>query len=557
MLHKCLIALFCGVYLPALLAEPCPPWPPERAKEEIRLLRSTLEAWDDAYHRLGVSRVDDAIYDQSRQHLLRLQGCFDVHTRDNPLATASGPIAHPVPHTGVDKLADEHAVRRWIQGKEDLWIQPKVDGVAVTLIYQEGRLVRLLSRGDGVRGHDWSRHLQWLDEIPRQLPQARDLVLQGELFWRLDAHVQATAGSVKARSIVAGLMARKQLSAEQGQGIGLFVWDWPEGPGSQGERLVQLKKLGFANSAHYSKPIQHFADAAYWRDHWYRSPLPFATDGVILRQGRRPPASRWKAQAPYWIAAWKHPFAQVLAEVREVHFRIGRTGRVTPLLRLEPVTLDDRRVSQVSLGSLARWQRLDIRPGDQVAISLAGLTIPRLEHVVHRSTERPPVQSPPAGRFHAMSCWQAGPGCEDQFIARLTWLGGKQGLDLPRVGPGVWRSLVRAGLVTNLGDWLELRGEHLQPLADFGAVRIEQVLQSFASARTRPFAQWLRALGAPVPRQVESSHGWATLAAKTARQWHDEPGIGPSRAKQLQRFFQDPQVQALAGHLQRLAIEGF
>ena len=555
-MHSLLALVLLILCLPTL-AQPCPPWPSERASEELDQLRKTLAEWDDHYHRLGVSQVADEIYDQSRTRLERLKHCFCDPTQANPLATAAGPVAHPVSHTGVGKLADESAVKAWMSGKQDVWIQPKVDGVAVSLVYQEGRPVRLLSRGDGVHGHDWSRHLPMLKAIPAQLPQPLDLVLQGELYWRLDDHVQATAGSVNARGIIAGLMARKRVTVTQGTGVGLFIWDWPAGPSSQQERMTQLQALGFGDTARFSLPVQDVDEAANWRAHWYRSPLPFATDGVILRQGQRPPATRWKAQAPYWIAAWKHPFATAMAEVREVHFKVGRTGRITPLLRLQPFILDDRRVTQVSLGSLARWRSLDIRPGDQVAISLAGLTIPRLDHVVHRSSERVPVEPPRPGRFHALSCWQASAGCEEQFIARLTWLGGKQGLALPHVGPGLWRSLVQAGRVNSLADWLQLREEDLLSLSDFGPARASRVMQSFAEARSRPFPQWLRAIGAPAPRDLALPGGWGGLEARNTSQWKKEPGIGTHRAEQLQRFFQDTAVQALAQTLRSEGIDGF
>ncbi|MNE54455.1 DNA ligase B [compost metagenome] len=102
---------------------------------------------------------------------------------------------------------------------------------------------------------------------------------------------------------MAGLLARKQLGSEQGNGIGLFVWDWPHGPEQQAERLAQLAQLGFADSQHYSVAIETLDEAVRWREHWYRAALPFATDGVVLRQGSRPPAERWQAKAPYWIAA--------------------------------------------------------------------------------------------------------------------------------------------------------------------------------------------------------------------------------------------------------------
>ncbi|MFF7061630.1 NAD-dependent DNA ligase LigB [Pseudomonas sp. NPDC008258] len=542
---------------PLAWAEQCPDWTPGQVDAEVAQLQATLARWDDHYHRQGIALVADELYDQSRQRLGHLQQCFGLAASPPPLAIARGPIKHPVLHTGVDKLPDRQAVARWLAGKSGVWVQPKVDGVAVSLIYRQGQLVQLISRGDGAQGHDWSRHIPQLGNITRQLPQAIDLQLQGELYLRLDQHVQARAGSVNARGSVAGLLARKQLTGEQGAGIGLFVWGWPHGPGQQAERLEQLAQLGFPEALRFSVAIDTLDDAAHWRDHWYRSALPFATDGVILRQGNRPPAERWQAKAPYWIAAWKYPYMQALAEVREVRFRVGRTGRVTPVLHLLPVTLDDRRVSQVSLGSLARWHSLDIRPGDQVAISLAGLTIPRLEQVVHRATERKAVSAPAPDRYHAHSCWQASEGCEEQFIARLTWLSSKQGLALPRTGPGTWRRLVDAGLVTSMTDWLHLDAGRLGRVYGISEATSAQLLSSFNAARSRPFAQWMRGLGAPIPSRMPLAGDWQALEKRSSREWQAMAGIGEKRGQQLTAFFAASEVQALAAELSKAGINGF
>jgi len=538
-------------------ARECPAWSAARASAEVAALRDTLGRWDDHYHRLGKALVADELYDQSHQRLLQLQRCFALAGELNSLAGARGPIAHPVPHTGVDKLPDEAAVRRWIAGRPGVWIQPKVDGVAASLSYRQGQLVQLLSRGDGLQGHDWSRHIPYLEAIPRQLSRPVDLTLQGELYLHLEAHVQSQAGSVNARGTVAGLLARKQLDRERGASIGLFVWDWPHGPTHQAERLAQLSALGFPDSQHYSKAVDTPEQAAHWRLHWYRSPLPFATDGVILRQDSRPPAERWQANAPYWIAAWKHPFAQALAEVRDVHFRVGRTGKITPLLKLHPVELDDRRISQVSLGSLARWQAVDVRPGDQVAISLAGLTIPRFEQVVHRATERQPVAPPAPGRFDAHSCWQASAGCEEQFIARLAWLGSKHGLAMPGTGPGTWRRLVESGRVAAITDWLALDADQLITVPGVSEATANRLLYSFAVGRSRPFEQWLRALGVPAPRALSLEGDWPTLAKRSTADWQALPGIGETRARQLAKFFSTTDVQRIAERLSDYDIDGF
>jgi DNA ligase (NAD+) len=538
-------------------ASQCPDWTPTQAQREITVLQNQINQWDDAYHREGRSLIADELYDQSLAQLNEWRACFKLSSPTDPLRTASGSIAHPIAHTGLDKIHKAEAVETWLRERKDVWIQPKVDGVAVTLIYREGVLQQAISRGDGVSGQDWTSSARNIKAIPQRLTQPLDLLVQGELYWQLNEHVQARSGSVKARATVAGLMARKNLEAEQAAGIGLFVWDWPQGPAQLPERIAALTKLGFATIEPYSHPVIDFDAAQKWRDHWYRSPLPFATDGVVLRQSQRPPAERWQARAPYWAIAWKYPFAQALAEVRRVNFKVGRTGRITPVLELKSVMLDDREIKRVSAGSFKRWQELDIRPGDQVAISLAGLTIPRLDNVVLRATERTDFNIPRADDFHALSCWQPTPGCESQFLARLTWLSGKQGLAMQHVGRGTWEKLLETGRLNNLLDWLTLDAQELANIAGFGERSSERLMHSFHSTRQQPFARWLKALGLPPTGQAQLTDSWQALAQRDTEQWQAEAGIGPGRAAQLSAFFRDPQVLALSETLQAAGIDGF
>lgn len=540
-------------------AASCPDWPPAKARSEILALQSQITQWDDSYHRQGVSLVADELYDQSVQRLADLRGCFAATSASpsNPLKTARGPVAHPIPHTGLTKLPGETAVQAWLEGRTDLWIQPKVDGVAVTLVYVDGKLVSAISRGDGVFGQDWTGHAHQIEAIPRHLAWEKTVILQGELYWKLTAHVQADVGSLNARSKVAGLLARHAISEEEGANIGLFVWDWPEGPSGMTERLAGLRAMGFEDSARFSERLEGFTQAKNWREHWYRSPLPFATDGVVIRQGERPSAVRWQAKAPYWIAAWKYPFAQALAEVRKVHFNVGRSGKITPVLDIEPVRLDDRMIARISVGSLKRWQEMDIRPGDQVGISLAGLTIPRLDEVVSRSVERAPLNVPRAEDFHLLSCWQPTEGCESQFRERLKWLSGKKGLALSGVGPGTWDKLIQAGQLNGLLDWMTLDGAQLANIPGLGERSSAKLLASFQAARDKPFVVWLKAIGLPPATGVDLGESWAALASRSVEAWRAEPGIGSGRAKQLHAFFKDPQVQALSTQLREEGINSF
>ena len=553
------MCVFIALYFSTSNAQSCPEWPASQAEREIASLQAQIARWDDSYHRQGVSLVADELYDQSVQRLSQLRTCFAKPTApdNDPLKTAAGAHVHPIPHTGVNKLPDERAVQAWLNGRSDLWIQPKVDGVAVTLVYENGKLEKVISRGDGVKGQDWTGHAHQIPAIPAHLAWKKTLVLQGELYWLLADHVQANSGSLNARSKVAGLLARKAISEDEGAQLGLFVWDWPDGPASMTERLAGLTALGFADSSLFSEPLENFTQARNWREHWYRNPLRFATDGVIIREGERPPSQRWQAKAPYWIAAWKYPFAQALAEVHKVNFNVGRSGKITPVLDLEPVRLDDRTVSRVSVGSLKRWQALDIRPGDQIAISLAGLTIARLDGVVSRSVERLPLNVPSAADYHTLSCWQPVEGCESQFRERLKWLSGKKGLAISGVGPGTWDKLIEAGLLKGLLDWMPLDGAQLVNIPGLGERSAAKLLKSFQGTREQSFQIWLKAIGLPPVGGARLGDSWLELAARSETQWRAEPGVGPGRAKQLYAFFNDPQVQALSAQLREQGIKGF
>lgn len=540
---RCLLWLgLCALALPAVAAD-CPDWSATQARAELAALARQLQDWDLAYHRDGVSPIDDSVYDQVRVREAHWRECFpqQAPAPADPLRGARARIKAPIAQTGLAKLHDAHAVAAWMQGRHDLWLQPKVDGVAVTLLYVDGDLHLAVSRGDGERGEDWTAHANAIDAIPKHLTAAPPrVVLQGELYWRLDGHVQATQGSVNARSRVAGALARKRLDATTARQIGLFVWDWPSGPPDMPARLAGLRAFGFADAVAATVAVAGIDEVRRQREAWYRASLPFASDGVVLRQGRRPDAASWRARVPAWAVAWKYPPVEALAEVREVTFSIGRSGRITPVLQLEPVTLDDRVIRRVGVGSLARWRALDIRPGDHVAIALAGLTIPRLDAVVLRARQRVPVPAPDPAAYDALSCWHPARGCEQQFLARLVWLGGRQGLALEGIGAATWQELIDAGLVDGLLDWLDLDAARLRESGGMPASRARALAAAFAGARERGFESWLRALGAPATAAV----GWADVVECTE----------PAR---LCAFADHAEVRALAERLRAADIAGF
>ncbi|NWN83569.1 MAG: NAD-dependent DNA ligase LigB [Halomonas sp.] len=556
----CLLMLLLVLSAPVLLAAPAASAPCQAPPSSgaLATLLARLAEWDDAYYRRGESPVSDAIYDQARARLEAWRRCFpDRVSTLTPPSHPPGESVHPVVQTGLAKLDDADAVARWLGRRSDTWIQPKVDGVAVTLAYRDGRLEAAVSRGDGETGQDWTERAQRLPAVPNRLPEPLDGVLQGELYLRLTAHVQAERGAAGARADISGLMARDTLSDGEAARVGFFVWDWPDGPAQMAERLTRLSALGFVDTARFTHPVADLAAVTRWRRDWFQGALPFATDGVVLRQASRPGPGRWRAEPPDWAVAWKHPPREALGEVRGVAFRIGRTGRITPLLHLHPVTLEGRTIRRVSVGSLSRWQALDIRPGDHVIIVLAGLTIPRLEGVAWRAAERRPLTVPDPARYHALSCLRPTPGCEKQFLERLAWLSGPEALDLAGVGPGTWEALIEAGLIEGMLDWTGLDRQALRRARGIGEVRAGSLAATFATAGEAPFARWLQALGAPPGVEAALPADWHTLGRHAEDYWRAMPGIGPGRAAGLVAFFAHPEVRRLAERLAGLGVVGF
>lgn len=546
-----------GLLAVALTAqgEECPGWSTERLSQESQALAEQVQRWDTAYHDEGVSLIDDALYDQTVERLTTWQRCLGTQPDHRPLTrvtSSSGTREHPAAQRGLNK-ADDEGVRRFTSRRNDLWIQPKVDGVAITLRYAGGELVEAVSRGDGERGQDWTARALQLSGVPNTLPEPLSAIFQGELYWRLTDHIQSRSPSSGARGAVAGAMAQSSPDAATLERIGLFIWDWPDGPTEMQARIARLSDLGF-DTADYTYPLDERRDAAYWRDSWFNGPLPFATDGVVIKQAERPGVRRWSSSPPEWAIAWKYPSQQALAEVRGVEFRVGRTGRVTPLVWLNPVQLEGRRISRVSLGSLERWETLDIRPGDQVAITLAGLTIPQLTEVVWHTQERSPLAPPLPQRYHLLSCFELTPGCDAQLLARLTFL--SEQLGMQGVGEGTWRALIEAGAVTQLLDWLDIEPRQLQQAYGIGKVRAAALIRQFQVAQGRPFEAWLSALGMPAGGDARLGD-WYTLAGYQREEWQAMPGVGPVRAEALVAFFSHPEVQNMAAQLNRAGVDGF
>jgi DNA ligase (NAD+) len=523
-------------------------------------LSGQIAQWNEAYWAQGASGVNDAVYDQLSARLAQWRRCFGKETSAElaPPMLEKG-VVHPVAHTGVKKLPNVFALSEWMKDKSGLWLQPKVDGVAVTLVYRAGKLAQAISRGDGLKGEDWTARVRLISAVPQTVSgELANSVLQGELFLRRDGHIQKQMGGMNARAKVTGALMRKS-TPESLQALSLFVWAWPDGPKDMARRLTLLRDAGFGWVSQYTLPVTTVAQVAAQRDRWFSSPLPFVTDGIVVRAASEPSGKHWLPGQENWIVAWKYPPVAQVAEVKAVNFAVGRTGKIAVVAQLDPIQLDDKRVQRVNIGSVNRWKRLDLAPGDQVQISLAGQGIPRIDSVVWRSAERR-MPEPPTARFTPLTCYFATPECEEQFLSRLVWSSSPMALGIDGIGAATWQTLHRTHHFSHLFSWLSLTQEQLQAMPELTATRGLQLWHRFNLARTQPFRRWITAMGIPLSQETLNSIAginWEQLLAKSEAEWRALPGTGAQRATQIRQWLNSDAVSQLAKWLSEQKVDGF
>ncbi|EQA9803223.1 NAD-dependent DNA ligase LigB [Escherichia coli] len=537
----------------------CPAWSPARAQEEISRLQQQIKQWDDDYWKEGKSEVEDGVYDQLSARLTQWQRCFGNETRDVMMPPLNGAVIHPVAHTGVRKMADKIALSLWMRERSDLWVQPKVDGVAVTLVYRDGKLNKAISRGNGLKGEDWTQKVRLISAVPQTVsgPLANS-TLQGEIFLKREGHIQQQMGGINARAKVAGLMMRQD-DSDTLNSLGVFVWAWPDGPQLMTDRLKELATAGFTLTQTYTRAVKNADEVARVRNAWWKAKLPFVTDGVIVRAAKEPESRHWLPGQAEWLVAWKYqPVAQVV-EVKAIQFAVGKSGKISVVASLAPVMLDDKKVQRVNIGSVRRWQEWDIAPGDQILVSLAGQGIPRIDDVVWRGAERT-KPTPPENRFNSLTCYFASDVCQEQFISRLVWLGSKQVLGLDGIGEAGWRALHQTHRFEHIFSWLLLTPEQLQNTPGIAKSKSAQLWHQFNLARKQPFTRWVMAMGIPLTRaalNASDERSWSQLLFSTEQFWQQLPGTGSGRARQVIEWKENAQIKKLGSWLAAQQITGF
>ena len=557
---------------------------PELARSRARAaeLRQALARANHLYYDLDAPELSDAEYDRLFRELSDLEAAHpELLTPDSPtqrvgsstadavIATGGvpggplGEVEHRVPMLSLANAFDadelrafDARVRRGL-GLADGEAGPayvaelKIDGLAISLRYEDGIFVLGATRGDGRTGEDVTANLRTIRAIPQQLPEPVTLEVRGEVympkaeFARINAEREEQGLPLYANPRNSGAGSLRQQDPRVTASRNLSAWcyilleDGGPAGATQSAALDRLAELGFPVEPNHASGLDMegiIAFAERWREP--RHDLPYETDGVVVKVDRTDLQSRlgMVSRAPRWAIAYKFPPEQVETVVEDIVPYVGRTGTLTPVAHLRPVLVAGSTVARATLHNLDEVRRKDVRIGDRVLLHKAGDVIPEVVRVIaevrdgsEREFEMPdrcPVCDAPVIRDEGEVRHRcSNPFCPAQVIQGLSHFVGRGGMDIEGAGFAVLDQLLARGLVTGPADFFRLTVEDLVGLDRFAQKSAENLVAAIDRARRRPLSRILAALGI---RHVGEQTA-IDLADWVAATW--PPGAGRERGR--------------------------
>jgi len=505
-------------------------------------LRSQIAQHDYRYYVLDDPLVSDAEYDRLMQELRALEATHpELVTSDSPTqrvagtpSAAFGEVVHQVPMLSLDNAFSEEDLRAFDRriherlergGELDYVAEPKLDGLAVSVIYRDGLLERAATRGDGVTGEDVTVNVRTIRAVPQRLrgEPPRLFEARGEVFMTIAGFERmnqlarergekvfvnprnAAAGSL--RQLDARITATRPLSAFF---YGVGVIEGAPLPKLQSELLELLRAHGLPVSPE-TRTVKGVEEclAYYRRIGEQRSALPYQIDGVVYKLDSRADQERlgFVSRAPRWAIAHKYPPDEVFTVVRDIGFQVGRTGALTPVARLEPVFVGGVTVSNVTLHNIDEVQRKDVRVGDTVVVRRAGDVIPEVVSVVldKRPQGTVPVElpghCPVCGSQVLRAAGEAVARCTGGFTCRaqrqesLRHFASRRALDIEGLGDKIIEQLVERDVVRTPADLYTLTAEQLAELERMGEKSAANLVAAIDLSRRTTLPRLLYALG--------------------------------------------------------------
>ncbi len=518
----------------------------DEAAKELPALAAELSEHDRAYHQDDAPVISDADYDALRRRFEALEKRFpELRIADGPSSKVGAPsrtgfskVQHAVPMLSLGNAFEESDVVEFcdrvarflkMDSPPQMLAEPKIDGLSLSLRYEKGQLVRAATRGDGSIGEDVTANVRTMQDVPQSLDGAPDIFeVRGEVY--MERHdfaklneAQVAAGKtpfVNPRNSAAGSLRQLDASITAGRPLRFFGYAWGEVSDPLGATLVdwrrELNKMGFrlnepaALCAGPDEMIQHYR---HIQD--LRPDLAFDIDGVVYKVDRLDLQARlgFVSRAPRWAVAHKFAAEQAQTTLREIRIQVGRTGALTPVAELEPVTVGGVVVSRATLHNEDEILRKDVRAGDRVVVQRAGDVIPQIVSVVldHRPKDSMPFVFPtvcpecgsdavrPEGE--AVRRCTGGLTCPAQIVERLRHFVSRDAFDIDGLGDKLIRQFWDEGWVRTPGDLFRLADKNaaaeapLQEREGWGEKSVENLFAAIDARRTIPFDRFIYALG--------------------------------------------------------------
>jgi DNA ligase (NAD+) len=584
---------------------PTPPTPAERAAE----LRDLLERYNYRYHALDDPEVPDAEYDL---RMVELRGIETEHpellTLDSPTqrvgaapVAAFGAIRHRIPMLSLDNAFTADEVRDFDrriherlehEGPIRYSAEPKLDGLAISALYEDGRFVQGATRGDGETGEDITHNLRTIAALPLRLRTTavpRVLEVRGEVFMPLagfqryneDAVARGEKPYVNPRNAAAGSLRQLDARMTAARPLDLFIYGvgYVEGgelPAHHGELLQLLRRWGFKICAQ-SRVVDSIEGClGYYHDMGVaRSSLPYQIDGVVYKVDDIDLQRRlgFISRAPRWALAHKFPAEEALTTVRGIEFQVGRTGALTPVARLEPVFVGGVTVSNATLHNMDEMTRKDVRVGDTVVIRRAGDVIPEVVRVlIERRIDGAslavlptvcPICGSPVVREgdQAVARCTGGRFCAAQRKEEIKHFASRRALDIQGLGDKLVDQLVERDWVKNPADLFDLRAAELATLERFGEKSAHKLAAAITAAKHTSLPRFLYALGirdvgeATALALAQYFGDVAALRRATADEVQRVPDVGPVVAGNVAAYFGDAENAAIVDRLLAAGIQ--
>lgn len=540
-----------------------------------------LKEWDIAYHQNDAPIVDDATYDAAKTRALEIERLYP-QLAINGASTHVGAavsdkftsFAHTVPMLSISDVFNKQEVSDWFDklALHDIFIELKVDGVSYSALYENGILVRALTRGSGTHGEDITENLKTIPDIPHKLTGdfPASIEIRGEVFMTRNDFFALNENSDKKfanpRNAAAGSLRQLNPAITASRRLSAFAYTY----GATSERTWQtqheyfdkLEQWGFKTTKKYAQLVNNINDIQHvYNDIMLiRANIPFDIDGLVLKVDNINLQEKMgsRANSPRWEVAYKFPAARAITALNDITIQVGRTGVLTPVAELEPINIGGVVVSRATLHNADEIARLNIHIGDRVIVQRAGDVIPQIIDVAEFTQKATPFVFPTtcpvcgarviqeSGQvarrcINSLSCPAQRLGALEHFVSR-------HGFDIDGLGARQLELFIKRGWISSPADIFTLikqHGEEIKKLDGFGEKSVSNLNNAIEQARHISLHKLLFAIGIPEIGAVTAkilARSFNDLdEIRNAPTWKLKQidGIGDTMADEIVSFFTD------------------